>query len=78
MGIDARPAAAKNFLTYSLVRLGRDHVDVYRLVGLDPAVPIEDTIAAIADFVQAGYVRSIGLSEIGSETIRPGAGPSDR
>ena len=50
-GIDARPAAAKNFLTYSLVRLGTDHVDVYRLVGLDPAVPIADTIAAIAEFV---------------------------
>jgi len=57
-GIDARPAAAKNFLTYSLVRLGTDHVDVYRLVGFDPAVPIEDTIAAIAEFVQARYVRS--------------------
>jgi len=70
-GIDARPAAAKNFLTYSLVRLGTDHVDVYRLVGLDPAVPIEDTIAAIAEFVQACYVRSIGLFEVGSETIGP-------
>jgi len=70
-GIDARPAAAKNFLTYSLVRLGTDHVDVYRLVGFDPAVPIEATIAAIAEFVQACYVRSIGLFEVGSETIGP-------
>src|SRR5262249_59862340 len=67
----ARPAAAKNFLTYSLVRLGTDHVDFYHLVGLDPAVPIEDTIAAIAEFVQACYVRSIGLFEVGSETIGP-------
>jgi aryl-alcohol dehydrogenase-like predicted oxidoreductase len=72
-GIDARPAAVKNFLTYSLVRLGTDHVDVYRPARLDPAVPIEDTIGALADLVKAGYVRSIGLSEVGSETIRRAA-----
>ncbi len=69
-GIDARPAAVKNFLTYSLRRLGTDHVDVYRPSRLDPNVPIEDTIGAIADMVKAGYVRHIGLSEVGSETIR--------
>ncbi|EYF08164.1 aldo/keto reductase [Chondromyces apiculatus] len=72
-GIDARPAAVKNFLAYSLVRLGTDHVDVYRPGRLDPAVPIEDTIGAIADLVKAGYVRSIGLSEVGPETIRRAA-----
>jgi aryl-alcohol dehydrogenase-like predicted oxidoreductase len=72
-GIDARPAAVKNFLAYSLVRLGTDHVDVYRPARLDPAVPIEDTIGAIADLVKAGYVRSIGLSEVGPETIRHAA-----
>ena len=72
-GIDARPAAVKNFLAYSLVRLGTDHVDVYRPARLDPAVPIEDTIGAIADLVKAGYVRSIGLSEVGPETIRRAA-----
>ncbi len=72
-GIDARPAALKNFLAYSLVRLGTDHVDVYRLARLDPAVPIEDTIGAIAELVKAGYVRSIGLSEVGPETIRRAA-----
>ena len=72
-GIDARPAAAKSFLAYSLVRLGTDYVDVYRPARLDPAVPIEDTIGAIADLVKAGYVRSIGLSEVGPETIRRAA-----
>lgn len=72
-GVDARPAALKSFLTYSLVRLGTDYVDVYRPARLDPAVPIEDTIGAIADLVKAGYVRSIGLSEVGPETIRRAA-----
>jgi Predicted oxidoreductases (related to aryl-alcohol dehydrogenases) len=72
-GIDARPSAVKNFLAYSLVRLGTDYVDVYRPARLDPAVPIEDTIGAIADLVKAGYVRSIGLSEVGPETIRRAA-----
>src|SRR5580698_4014996 len=72
-GFDGRPAALKNFLAYSLVRLGTDHVDVYRPARLDPAVPIEDTIGAIAELVKAGYVRSIGLSEVGPETIRRAA-----
>ena len=72
-GIDGRPAAVKTFLAYSLVRLGTDHVDVYRPARLDPAVPIEDTISAIADLVKAGHVRSIGLSEVGPETIRRAA-----
>jgi len=69
-GYDARPAAVKNFLTYTLVRLGVDHVDVYRPARLDRNVPIEDTVGAIAELVQAGYVRYIGLSEMGAETIR--------
>jgi aryl-alcohol dehydrogenase-like predicted oxidoreductase len=73
LGIDARPAAVKNFLSYSLARLGVDHVDVYRPGRLDPAVPIEDTVGAIADLVKAGYVRHIGLSEVGAETIRRAA-----
>ncbi len=72
-GVDTRPAALKNFLAYSLVRLGTDYVDVYRPARLDPAVPIEDTIGAIADLVKAGFVRSIGLSEVGAETIRRAA-----
>lgn len=69
-GVDGRPSAVKSFLAYTLVRLGVDHVDVYRPARLDPAVPIEDTIGAIADLVKAGYVRAIGLSEVGAETIR--------
>ncbi|GBO81706.1 aldo/keto reductase [Acetobacter aceti NRIC 0242] len=70
---DARPAAMKNFLAYTLQRLGLDHIDIYRPARLDPAVPVEETIGAIADMVQAGYVRHIGLSEVGSETIRRAA-----
>jgi pyridoxine 4-dehydrogenase len=72
-GYDARPAAVKNFLAFSLQRLGRDHIDIYRPARLDPQVPIEDTIGAIAEMVQAGYVRHIGLSEVGPETIRRAA-----
>ena len=69
-GVDARPAALRNFLAYTLQRLGTDHVDIYRPARLDPAVPIEDTVGAIAELVQAGYVRHIGLSEVGAATIR--------
>ncbi|HWA81318.1 MAG TPA: aldo/keto reductase, partial [Acetobacteraceae bacterium] len=69
-GVDARPEALRNFLTYSLTRLGTDYVDIYRPARLDPAVPIEETVGAIGDLVRAGYVRHIGLSEVGAETIR--------
>jgi len=70
LGYDARPSAVKNFLAHSLSRLGVDHVDIYRPARLDPNVPIEDTIGAIADLIKAGYVRYAGLSEVGPETIR--------
>ena len=70
LGVDGRPAAVKNFVAYSLTRLGVDHIDIYRPGRLDPAVPIEDTIGAIADLVKAGHVRHIGLSEVGTDTIR--------
>jgi aryl-alcohol dehydrogenase-like predicted oxidoreductase len=73
IGYDARPAAVKNFLVYSLQRLGVDHIDIYRPARLDASVPIEDTVGAIADMVKAGYVRHIGLSEVGSHTIRKAA-----
>ena len=73
LGFDARPAAVKTALAYSLKRLGTDHIDIYRPARLDPTVPIEDTIGAIAEMVQAGYVRHIGLSEVGPETIRRAA-----
>jgi aryl-alcohol dehydrogenase-like predicted oxidoreductase len=72
-GYDGRPLAVKNFLAYSLKRLGTDYVDIYRPSRLDPAVPIEDTIGAIADLVRAGYVRHVGLSEVGVGTIRRAA-----
>ena len=70
MGIDARPVAVRNFVGYSLKRLGLDHIDIYRPGRLDPAVPIEDTVGAIADLIAAGYVRAVGLSEVGVDTIR--------
>jgi aryl-alcohol dehydrogenase-like predicted oxidoreductase len=69
LGFDARPAAVKTFAAYSLKRLGVDAIDVYRPARLDPTVPIEDTVGAIADLVKAGYVRHIGLSEVGADTI---------
>jgi aryl-alcohol dehydrogenase-like predicted oxidoreductase len=70
IGIDARPAAVKNFLAYTLRRLGTDYVDIYQPARVDPNVPIEDTVAAISEMVKAGYVRHIGLSEASSDTIR--------
>ena len=69
LGFDGRPASVKNSLTYSLRRLGVDHIDIYRPARLDPDVPIEDTIGAIVDLIQGGYVRGIGLSEVGPNTI---------
>ena len=73
LGYDARPAAVKTALAYSLKRLGVDYIDIYRPARLDPNVPIEDTIGAIAEMIKAGYVRYIGLSEVGPETIRRAA-----
>jgi aryl-alcohol dehydrogenase-like predicted oxidoreductase len=70
LGYDARPVAVKNFLAHSLSRLGVDYIDIYRPARLDPQVPIEDTVGTIADMVKAGYVRHVGLSEVGVETIR--------
>ena len=74
LGFDARPSAIKTFVAYSLRRLNLDFIDIYRPARLDPVLPIEDTIGAIADPVQAGYVRHIGLSEVGAKTIRRAAG----
>jgi aryl-alcohol dehydrogenase-like predicted oxidoreductase len=73
LGYDGRPAAVKNFLAYSLQRLGVDHIDVYRPARVDPHVPIEETVGAIGEMVDAGYVRHVGLSEVGAETIRRAA-----
>jgi len=73
LGYDARPQAVKTALAYTLQRLRVDHIDVYRPARLDANVPIEETVGAIAELVQAGYVRHIGLSEVGAETIRRAA-----
>ena len=73
VGYDTRPHAVKNFLAYSLSRLGLDYIDIYRPARLDPQVPIEDTVGAIAEMVKAGYVRHIALSEVGVETIKRAA-----
>src|SRR3954466_2607090 len=73
LGNDGRPDVVKTFLAYSLRRLGTDHIDVYRPARLDPTVPIEETVGAIAECVPAGWVRHIGLSEVGAETIRRAA-----
>jgi aryl-alcohol dehydrogenase-like predicted oxidoreductase len=70
LGMDTRPIAVKNWIGYTLTRLGLDHVDIYRPGRLDPNVPIEDTVGAIGELVTAGYVRAVGLSEVGPDTIR--------
>ncbi|MEV4948535.1 aldo/keto reductase [Streptomyces sp. NPDC053755] len=72
-GYDGRPAAVRNFAAYSLQRLGTDHIDIYRIARVDPDVPIEETVGAIADLVAAGHVRHIGLSEVGADTLRRAA-----
>ena len=70
LGYDGRPAAVKNFAAYSLKRLGTDHIDIYRPARVDPNVPIEETVGAIADLIQTGYVRWLGLSEASWSTVR--------
>ncbi|WP_329465313.1 aldo/keto reductase [Streptomyces sp. NBC_01431] len=72
-GYDGRPAAVKNFAAYSLQRLGVDHIDVYRIARVDENVPIEETVGAIAELVEAGHVRHVGLSEVGAATLRRAA-----
>jgi aryl-alcohol dehydrogenase-like predicted oxidoreductase len=69
-GVDTRPQAVKNFAAYSLKRLGVEVIDIYRPARLDPNVPIEDTIGAIKELIDKGYVRYVGLSEVGVDTIR--------
>jgi aryl-alcohol dehydrogenase-like predicted oxidoreductase len=70
VGIDNSPAALKNSLAQSLQRLGTDYIDIYRPARLDPKVPIEDTIGAMAEMVEAGYLRHVGLSEVSAQTVR--------
>src|ERR1700761_3465192 len=77
-GYDSRPAAVKNFLAYSLQRLGVEAIDIYRPARLDPNVPIEETVGAMGEMVKKGYINHIGLSEGGSQTIRRAAAPMRR
>src|ERR1700734_1355532 len=70
IGHDASPAGVKNSLAYTLTRLGTDYVDLYQPARLDPRVPIEETVGAVAEMIKAGYVRYLGLSEMGAQTIR--------
>jgi aryl-alcohol dehydrogenase-like predicted oxidoreductase len=70
LGYDARPQAVKTALAYTLKRLDTDHVDIYRPARLDPNVPIEETVGAIKEMIDAGYVRYLGLSEVGAETLK--------
>jgi aryl-alcohol dehydrogenase-like predicted oxidoreductase len=72
-GVDTRPVAIKNFLAYSLKRLGTDHVDIYRPARFNPEIPIEETVGAMAELVEAGWIRHIGLSEVGADTLRRAA-----
>ena len=69
IGVDGRPAALKTALAYSLKRLRTDHVDLY-MTGLDPAVPIEETIGALGDLVDQGFVRYVGITNVDADTIR--------
>ncbi len=73
LGFDARPAAVKTAAAYSLRRLSTDYIDIYRPARLDAKVPIEETVGAIGELIAAGYVRAVGLSEVGAETIRRAA-----
>lgn len=70
LGFDGRPQAVKNFAAYSLQRLGVDVIDIYQPARLDPAVPLEDTIGAVAELIQQGYVRHLGVSELNAEQLR--------
>lgn len=69
-GIDSRPEHVKNYLAYTLKRLGVDYIDLYQPARIDPNIPVEDTIGAIADMVKAGYVKSVGISEVDGATLR--------
>lgn len=73
IGFDSRPSAVRSALAYSLQRLGVEYIDIYRPSRLDPQVPIEDTMGALKDCVEKGWIRHVGLSELGSETIRRAA-----
>jgi len=69
-GFDCRPEAVENYLTYSLKRLGLEYVDLYQPCRINPHIPVEETIGAVSKLVEKGYVRTIGISEVGADTLR--------
>lgn len=69
-GMDARPESVRNYLTYTLKRLGTDYVDLYQPARINPYIPVEDTIGAIGEMVKKGYVKSVGISEVDAPTLR--------
>lgn len=70
LGLDLRPVAIKNFINYSLVRLGIDTIDLYQPCRLDNSVPLEDVIGTVADLIKEGKVRYLGVSEITADQLR--------
>ncbi|WP_350277506.1 aldo/keto reductase [Kribbella sp. HUAS MG21] len=72
-GYDVSPAAVLDRLAYTLRRLGTDYVDIYRPSRFNPEIPVEDTVGALAELRTAGYIRAIGLSEAGADTVRRAA-----
>jgi aryl-alcohol dehydrogenase-like predicted oxidoreductase len=70
VGVDSRPEHVREVADASLRRLGVDYIDLFYQHRVDPNVPIEDTVGAMADLVRAGKVRYLGLSEAGAQTIR--------
>ncbi len=70
LGVNGRPEYVREACDASLRRLGVDHIDLYYQHRVDPAVPIEDTVGAMAELVRAGKVRWLGLSEAAPATIR--------
>jgi len=73
IGVDSRPDAVRNFLSYSLQRLRVDYIDLYYPARVDPNVPIEDTVGTLGELVKEGKIRYAGLSEVGAETLRRAA-----
>ncbi len=67
---DNKPEAIRDFLKYTLQRLGVEYIDLYQPARIDPKIPVEETIGAISDLIKEGYVRHVGLSEVGAKTIR--------
>ena len=70
LGLDLRPMAIKNFINYSLTRLGIDTIDLYQPCRLDNSVPVEDVIGTVADLIKEGKVRYLGVSEITADQLR--------